>query len=175
MSHRVFNIEFEDGHRLFGIEEGVSGYKYRQLFASSEAAWDCRRTGDFARQEPATAKATQEAVVYDPDESWAFDTRASRVAMWLTGPIDLEECEAEQPGKFGQFGTEAPKEVAQPIPLRAGGVEVECPYCGAVAVQAHKAESAPADKGAPIESPVVAHTVACHACRRDFIYKTITV
>lgn len=143
MSHRVFTIEFSDGHRLYGMEDGVSGYKYRQLFDSSEAAWACRRAGTFETEEPASAKATQEAVVNDPEASWTFDTRASRSAMWLTGPRDSDEFEIEQPIAFGIYGADAPKEVAQPIPLRAEGVEVECPYCGAVAVHAHKAESSP--------------------------------
>ncbi|EBY5753489.1 hypothetical protein EKL85_21530 [Salmonella enterica subsp. enterica serovar Give] len=48
------------------------------------------------RTEPPEAATTEEPVTYDPGETWAFSTRASRQTRWLTGPGNSEQLQAEQ-------------------------------------------------------------------------------
>lgn len=45
--------------------------------------------------DPESAEHTGEIVVIDPDEPWAFSSRASRECMWITGPRNSDEELAE--------------------------------------------------------------------------------
>lgn len=177
MAHNVFTVQFADGKQLFGISEDIGGWVCRQLFETAEEARNVPRYGEGVTfSEPVTAKATQVAVVINewanaPD--WPFKTRASRQAMWLTGPRDSDEIEAEQPVDFGIYGADSPKEIAQTIPLNADSVNLECPLCGAVAT--HSAAQWPLinTQGMFIHSPVVTYGVTCHACSRDFVFRPL--
>lgn len=177
MAHNVFTVQFADGEQLFGISEDIGGWVCRQLFETAEEARNVPRYGEgVTLSEPATAKATQEAVVINewanaPD--WPFKTRASRQAMWLTGPQDVDEIEAERPVDFGIYGADSPKEIAQTIPLEADSVNLECPLCGAVGT--HRAAQWPLinTQGMFVHSPVVTYGVTCHACSRDFVFRPL--
>ncbi|BDE52133.1 hypothetical protein VEE38_46110 (plasmid) [Escherichia coli] len=39
---------------------------------------------------PKNASMTEESVTIGPDEAWAFRSRASRSAKWITGPLENE-------------------------------------------------------------------------------------
>ncbi|MCK9709839.1 hypothetical protein [Pseudomonas syringae] len=176
MAHNVFTVQFADGKQLFGISEDIGGWVCRQLFETVEEARNVPRYGEgVGFLEPATAKATQEAVVipeWANAQDWPFKTRASRQAMWLTGPGDLDEIEAERPVDFGIYGADSLKEVHQVIPLDADSVNLECPLCGAVAT--HRAEQWPINtQGVFIHSPVATYGVTCHACSRDFLFRPL--
>jgi hypothetical protein len=170
MAHNVFTVQFADGKQLFGIKEGIGGQVYRQLFETFDAAWECPRGSLPEFVEPSNALATQEAVVYGPGESWDFDTRASRCALWLTGPRDSDECESERPVDFGIYGAEELQEVRQVTPDGSAAVELECPLCRAVEV--HGASTWPFinTDGVFVHSADVTYGVTCRACRRDFVF-----
>ena len=108
--HNVFTVQFADGTQLFGISEDIGGWVCRQLFKTAEEARNVPRYGEGVEfSEPEGAAATQEEVVIPgwanaPD--WPFKTRASRQAMWLTGPRNSDEIEAEQPADFGMYGAD---------------------------------------------------------------------
>ncbi|GGM25071.1 hypothetical protein ACFQDN_21715 [Pseudomonas asuensis] len=110
MAHNVFTVQFADGKQLFGISEDIGGWVCRQLFETTDEARNVPRYGEgVSFSEPNIATATEEEVVipewgHDPD--WPFKTRASRQAMWLTGPCDSDEIEAEQPVDFGIYGAD---------------------------------------------------------------------
>lgn len=97
MSHNIVIVQFEDGHRLYGVNDGGSCYLYRILFSSlSEAeSWmfNPNRPGIL---EPGDAAADEENVTLYPGEPWEFLTRASRTALWITGPRNSDELLEEQ-------------------------------------------------------------------------------
>ncbi|WP_439125962.1 MAG: hypothetical protein ACNJA3_29070 (plasmid) [Pseudomonas rhizophila] len=176
MAHNVFTVQFADGKRLFGISEDIGGWVCRQLFETAEEARNVPRYGEGVTfSEPATAKATQEAVVIAewanaPD--WPFKTRASSQAMWLTGPRDSDEIEAERPVDHGIYGADPLKEIVKAIPLSAESVQLECPLCGALATH-HAAAWPLINTQSFVYSPVVTYGVTCHACSRDFVFRPL--
>ncbi|HDT3329571.1 TPA: hypothetical protein QHM91_001864 [Escherichia coli] len=98
MSHSIFKVEFEDGFCLFGVNDTTACFTYRFLFHSPEEvnAWIfCNTATRPVPEQPAIAEQTAEPVIFDPDKTWSFATRASRVALWLTGPVSREESDNE--------------------------------------------------------------------------------
>jgi len=95
MSHEVFIVEFSDGLRMYGVNDGMACHMHSFLFKTHNEAtgWifcgdrDSRRILD----EPDNASLTEEDVIVDPDEPWSFRSRASRSAKWLTGPCINED------------------------------------------------------------------------------------
>lgn len=102
MSHDIFPVEFKDGSRMYGINDGTSCYMHPFLFPTQKVAEAWLTSGDrnsrILPTAPDNAEVTEENVIVYPDDSWAFNTRASRPAAWITGPnrdVSLEEIWAE--------------------------------------------------------------------------------
>jgi hypothetical protein len=107
MSHEVFTVEFEDGRRLYGVVDTMTGHHYRFLFDTAVAGKDWifsaydESTGHRVRDrvelpEPSSAIETQESVTLNPENAeWSMASRASWVARWLTGPADSDELLSE--------------------------------------------------------------------------------
>jgi len=99
-------VEFSDGHRLYMIFDGTVDIAQRPLFDSPDAAWSWYADGkqiDFP--EPLEASNSEEPVTVVKDlayvddpvrrDLFAFESRASRHARWLTGPRSESERQAE--------------------------------------------------------------------------------
>ncbi|MDK9361971.1 hypothetical protein [Lelliottia wanjuensis] len=104
MSHNVVTVEFGDGFRLYAINDGGGCHLYRFLLSKHEEAeaWilDSKRV---IPAEPENAELSEETVVLDPDEPWAFASRASRERLWITGPRNSDEAIAETGWKTGDM------------------------------------------------------------------------
>lgn len=91
MAHELYTVQFQDGLRMYGIIEGISGLPYRVLFLTQEKALTWVHDGCEESVKPTNAVSNEECVVFDPDETWAFTTRASRTDLWLTGPGNSDQ------------------------------------------------------------------------------------
>jgi hypothetical protein len=92
LSHNIFVAKFDDGLRMYGINNGTACHMYAFLFQSREEAeyWlvsNARDSRTFPVM-PKNASMTDENVTIGPDEEWAFRSRASRTAKWITGPLE---------------------------------------------------------------------------------------
>lgn len=96
MSHNIVTVEFGDRSRLYAINDGGSCHLYRFLMSTHEEAksW-IFDTNRVVPADPEGAEHSEETVVLDPDEPWAFASRASRECMWITGPRNSDEALAE--------------------------------------------------------------------------------
>jgi len=104
MSHDIFTVEFHDGSRMYGINDGTSCYMYRFLFNTLKDAQTWLSSGDrdirILPKESDNAGLTEEDVIMYPDDSWAFSSRASRLAAWITGPnrdVSQDETKEDHP------------------------------------------------------------------------------
>nr|WP_217081476.1 hypothetical protein [Citrobacter freundii] len=52
-------------------------------------------------QMPENASLTEENVTIGPDETWAFRSRASRTAQWITGPLEHDSESWEDQSVYG--------------------------------------------------------------------------
>lgn len=95
MAHELFTVQFYDGARMYGVWEGVTGTPYKLLFLSVDEATAWLESGLAGIDEPMNAVSSEEAVIFDPDEPWAFESRASRTAHWLTGPGNSDQLLSE--------------------------------------------------------------------------------
>ncbi|HEY2451817.1 MAG TPA: hypothetical protein VGI71_04180 [Scandinavium sp.] len=104
MSHNVVTVQFGDGFRLYAINDGVSCHLYRFLLQTHEEAeaW-IFESNRVIPAEPVIVELSEEAVVLDPDEPWAFASRASRDRLWITGPRNNDEAIAETAWKTGDM------------------------------------------------------------------------
>ncbi|MGF6658601.1 hypothetical protein QF000_000245 [Paraburkholderia atlantica] len=97
MARTVGAVDFADGKRLYLIFDRTVDIALRPLFETKGAAlqWDDEQTLEYV--EPTNAVQTEEAVEvlthlgFDGDERFIFESRASRKAMWLTGPASKLE------------------------------------------------------------------------------------
>ncbi|PHM59504.1 hypothetical protein [Xenorhabdus ishibashii] len=98
MSHSIYVVKFQDGLSLYGIRDTTDCVTYRFLFHTRKEAknWIFSKPC-IVPEEPKRAVETEEAVIFEPDEMWEIETRASRSAMWLTGARNYEDLENEQP------------------------------------------------------------------------------
>lgn len=89
MSHDIFPVEFKGGSRMYGINDGTSCYMHPFLFPTQKVAQTWLSSGDrdtrILPTESDNAGMTEEDVIIYPDDSWAFNSRASRPAAWITG------------------------------------------------------------------------------------------
>lgn len=110
MSHRVFTIQFTDGLRFYGVLEGIGGGVHGALFTTRDKATDWMRGDKVFPASPPDAGLNEEPVIFDPDESWSFVSRASRTAMWFTGPGNSYQLQEEEPMEFmGHTGPRNPQ------------------------------------------------------------------
>ena len=90
MSHDIFAVEFKDGMRMYGINDGTACYMHPFLFPTEKEAGYWLSSGNRDTRilpiKPDNAAEAEEDVIIYPDESWAFNSRASRSAAWITGP-----------------------------------------------------------------------------------------
>ncbi|EFH2752791.1 hypothetical protein ABM976_000924 [Escherichia coli] len=91
MSHSVFTVEFEDGFRMYGINDGSASCLHPFLFLTPNDAKDWIFSGNRETRkipsEPENALFSDAPIVIGPGEAWAFNSRASRTARWITGPL----------------------------------------------------------------------------------------
>lgn len=94
MSHNVVVVEFDDGLRLYAINDGTACILHPFLFLTHKDAVDWIFSGDRDSRllpgMPEIAVKTDESVIIYPDEPWSFRSRASRSARWITGPCEKE-------------------------------------------------------------------------------------
>jgi hypothetical protein len=110
MSHRVFTLQFADGLRLYGVVEGVGGSVYGALFTTQGKASDWIHGDKTEPVSPPDTGLNEEPVTFDPDESWSFESRASRSAMWFTGPGNSYQLQEEEPMEYmGHTGPRNPQ------------------------------------------------------------------
>lgn len=91
MSHSIFTVEFQDGFRMYGVNDGTGGCLHPFLFKTPDevTAWifsgnreECKKS-----HEPDNARLSEEPVTIGLGELWEFNSRASRLAGWITGPL----------------------------------------------------------------------------------------
>ena len=100
MARIVGAVDFRDGKRLYFIFDRTTDIALCPLFETKRGAqqWDDEKSMEHVQ--PKNAVATEEPVevltdlAFDGDRRFVFESRASRKAMWLTGPASrLEEYE----------------------------------------------------------------------------------
>ncbi|EFR0234893.1 hypothetical protein HZM05_004500 [Salmonella enterica] len=105
MSHNIFVAEFEDGLRMYGINDGTACHMHEFLFQTLVEAEHWLTSGDRDSRTfpvmPKNASMTEESVTIGPDEAWAFRSRASRFAKWITGPLENESESWEDQSVYG--------------------------------------------------------------------------
>lgn len=105
MSRSLAAVDFKDGLRLYLIYDGTVGVAWEPLFNTPEAAWEWYEAGSLDFAAPPNAASSELPVVLrvdiNCDESVHFETRASAEAMWLTGPCNTEQAQAEEPFFYG--------------------------------------------------------------------------
>jgi len=101
VAKNVGAVIFEDSTRLYLVYDGMLDAAMRPLFATEQAAREWLEAGARGRSGPNEADVSEEAVTIitdlAPDESGglcllgSFASRASKKAMWLTGPRSFME------------------------------------------------------------------------------------
>ncbi|HHH3524866.1 TPA: hypothetical protein ACPZBZ_004810 [Enterobacter hormaechei subsp. steigerwaltii] len=102
MSHNPYTVEFPDGTRLYGVNNGACSL--RLLFDTPEQAMNFPREELYSAVEPANVRLTEVTVVLDPGEPWEEINRASFEERWLTGPANSDERNAGQPIDADLYG-----------------------------------------------------------------------
>lgn len=92
MSHDVFVVQFEDGLRMYGVNDGAACHNHPFLFDNRDEAEAWIFSGNRDTREipksPVNASLTEENVIIEPDETWSFPSLASRSEKWITGPLE---------------------------------------------------------------------------------------
>ncbi|KAA0080917.1 hypothetical protein CIW54_22905 [Paraburkholderia sp. T12-10] len=111
MARIVGAVDFADGKRFYFIFDRTADIALRPLFETTEGArrWDDEQSVEHV--EPTNAVDTEEPVevltdlAFDGNRRFVFESRASRKAMWLTGPASkLEEYEENVRASGGDDG-----------------------------------------------------------------------
>jgi hypothetical protein len=87
-------VLFDDSTRLYLIYDGLADAALRPLFLTEQAARDWLAAGAQITHMPDAAENSEEAVTLIADvtfEQAGFASRASKRAMWLTGPRSFLE------------------------------------------------------------------------------------
>ncbi|MGZ0307039.1 hypothetical protein ACTM6H_17195 [Citrobacter freundii] len=105
MSHNIFIAEFDDGLRMYGINDGTACHMHAFLFQTQAQVEHWLESGDRDTRKlpvmPENASLTEENVTIGPDETWAFRSRASRTAQWITGPLEHDSESWEDQSVYG--------------------------------------------------------------------------
>ncbi|BEJ37017.1 TPA: hypothetical protein I8412_002558 [Citrobacter freundii] len=105
MSHNIFIAEFDDGLRMYGINDGTACHMHAFLFQTQAQVEHWLGSGDRDTRKlpvmPENASLTEENVTIGPDETWAFRSRASRTAQWITGPLEHDSESWEDQSVYG--------------------------------------------------------------------------
>ncbi len=101
MTRYVGAVLFEDSTRLYLIYDGIADAATRPLFATEKAARDWLESGMLKLSTPKDADVSEQAVTLIVDitlegideigMAGRFASRASKTAMWLTGPRSFME------------------------------------------------------------------------------------
>lgn len=101
MAKCVGVVLFEDATKLYLIYDGMLDKAMRPLFPTENAAREALAPGARMPGEQDDAKASEEAVTIIPDIAFvrdgmpalagSFASRASKKALWLTGPRSFME------------------------------------------------------------------------------------
>lgn len=97
MARIVGAVDFKDGQRLFLVYDRTADIALHPLFETKSAAeqWIDEQSIEYVQ--PSNAVATEEPVAvladlaFGDNSRFVFESRASRKAMWLTGPASKLE------------------------------------------------------------------------------------